>query len=96
MKIQLDTKAKTIKVEEKVNLGEFIEAVQRLLPDGVWKEFSLEANTVIHNWSYPIVIKDYQPYYPWWHQPVTYTTSAEAVMSFNSDRLVQGTYNIDL
>jgi hypothetical protein len=91
MKLQLDTTSKLIKVEEIVNLGEFTEALERLLPDGKWKEFKLETQTVI-NWSNPIVIEPYTPYTrPWWEQPwITYDTNGtQADYSLNS-----GVYNI--
>lgn len=42
MKIQLDTTNKTIKVEESVKLQELTDALEKLLPNGEWKEFKLE------------------------------------------------------
>lgn len=76
MKIQLDTVAKIIRVQETVDLGEFFKAIKDLLPNDLWKGYKLETNTIF-NWSYPYIIyyKDIttpQPY-PWW-QPITYTT----------------------
>lgn len=63
MKIQLDTVAKTIKIEENVNLGELITALELLLPNGLWKEFTLETHTVI-NWGVQNTV------YPWYpHNP---------------------------
>jgi len=73
MKLQLDTVNKTIKLEEKVNLNDLFELLQKILPD-IWKEFTLEINSVI-NWTSPIVIKEYPiypttwPNYPWYTQP---------------------------
>ena len=67
MKIQLDTTKKTIKVEESVSLLELTDALEKLLPNGEWKEFKLETHTVIQNWSAPIVIRE-RPY-PYWSQP---------------------------
>jgi hypothetical protein len=93
MKLQLDTTSKLIKVEETVNLGEFTEALERLLPDGKWKEFKLETQTVI-NWSNPIVIEPYIPYTPpWWQQPwITYDINGtQTNYSLNS-----GVYNVEL
>ena len=68
MKIQLDTKSKTVKLEESVNLGELQEMLEKFLPENQWKEYKLETNTVINNWSNPIIIDRYhpRPYYPWW------------------------------
>lgn len=92
MKLQLDTKLKTIKIEETVNLGELTEMLEKLLPFGAWKEFTLEA-TIIHNWSSPIVIDKYQPYVPyqnpWWQNP--YMGSGD-----NQFTLCEGTYNLQM
>lgn len=60
MKVQIDTKLKTIKVEESVNLGELAEFLGKIFPKGEWKEFKLETNTII-NWSYPVVY-NHEPY----------------------------------
>lgn len=66
MKLQLDTTLKTIKVEGNVNLKELVDTLERLLPMGVWKEFTLECNTTIVWQTNPIIV---QPYYtptqPW-------------------------------
>ncbi len=72
MKIQLDTTNKTIKLESSENLGDFFKAIKQLLPNDLWKEFTLETNTTI-TWSNPIIWKYYdyipQPYiYP---HPIT-------------------------
>ena len=80
MKIQLDTKNKTIKVEESVNLGEFIDFIKKILPDKVWREYKLETSSVI-NWSSPIIIEPYKPYKPidvWYHttsEPCIYNST---------------------
>ncbi len=55
MKIQIDTKAKTVSVEGSVNIGEFISEIKAMLPD--WESYSLETNVVINNWSVPVVSK---------------------------------------
>lgn len=95
MKIQLDTDNKIIKLDEKVNLGDFMDLLNTLLPFSKWREFTLETNTVI-NWDYPIVtqptiINPYTPR-PWWEQPwITYGTTTKTEYSLNS-----GTYNIEI
>ena len=75
MKIQLDTENKTIKLEKEVVLSKLIETLEKLLPNGEWKEFTLETNTVIHHWSNPVVIPSVipypvptypRPYWPWY------------------------------
>lgn len=72
MRLQIDTTQKTIKVEGNVNLLDLVETLERMLPDGVWKTFTLEANTQII-WSNPIQLVPMWPYYPWW-TPTYYTT----------------------
>jgi hypothetical protein len=75
MKLLLDTTNKIIKIEESVNLGELIEALDKLLSSEEWKTFKLETNTQIV-WQSPIVIKEYSrsfPYYPdIWPRPYVY------------------------
>jgi len=75
MKIQLDTTTKTIKVEGIVSLLELVETLERLLPNGVWKSFSLECGSTII-WSTPQIVPFIYPtwpYYPWWTIPGTVT-----------------------
>ena len=83
MKLQLDTINKTVKVEGSVNLEALFETLQKLLPQGEWKTFSLEVNATIE-WINPITITYYPtvPYnpYPWWtpnYPIITYGTSAQ-------------------
>lgn len=106
MKIQLDTTNKTIKVEESVSLKELTEALEKLLPNGEWKEFKLETKTVIQSWSAPIIIRE-RTWPHWWNSPwystgnhlynsgdsqlqQTYTSSNGANPGLN-----QGVYNIE-
>ena len=85
MKIQLDTTAKTVKVEGSVKLSELIETLDKILP-GIWKEFTLEANTTIINWSNPIYVT--QPKYePYWYK--------DKVTCQDDKMLCGGTYNIE-
>ena len=56
MKIQFDTEKKLIRIEEKVNLNELFERLNVYLPNDEWKEYELETNTVIDNWTLPIII----------------------------------------
>lgn len=92
MKIQLDTTNKTIKVEDNIKMGEFINQIKKFLPNGLWKEFTLETSTII-NWSNPIVIEPYTPKYPYpWIYPTwqTYTAGSDTQL------LNEGVYNIEL
>lgn len=108
MKIQLDTTQKTIKVEESVNLGELTETLERILPNGEWKQFKIETNTVINNFSSPIVIREYpyRPYHwPWYSGYPTITfggTTAQGSYSNGSEysnftpQTNAGVYNLEL
>lgn len=104
MKIQLDTTAKVIKVEETVNIGELISALEKLLPKGEWKDFKLETHTTIE-WSTPVVIPYRpvvqpcvpQPLYPidpWWRQPYI-TCSSNSTTEPSQYSLKSGVYNIE-
>jgi hypothetical protein len=101
MKIQLDTENKVIKVEEAVSLGELTETLERILPNGEWKNFKLETQTQI-NWNpNPIIIeRPYQPYNPrpWWEQPwITYdgTDSINISGEITNYSLKSGVFNIE-
>ena len=58
MKLQLDTKNKTVKVEENVNLEEFLKVMKKMFLGDTWKEFTLETNTIIN----------YSPWIPWYYE----------------------------
>ncbi len=80
MKIQIDSEKKIIKVEDSnVELGELVKHLEKLLPKGHpfghWKEYKLETNTVIYNWTNPIVIyPNLYPTYPVYPLYPTYPT----------------------
>lgn len=70
MKIQIDTSAKTIKLEQSAKITEIISVIKKLLPND-WKDYSLEAVTIINNWTNPIVWPTWPSYpsypsYPWY------------------------------
>lgn len=67
MKVQIDTDAKTIKLENEVSIGKLIEFLERLNIDTDWKEYKLLTNTVIKWNEYPTIIyRDYHyPYNPY-------------------------------
>lgn len=65
MKLQIDTDKKIIKIEEKVNLGEFIDKLYTLFPNEDYKEYSIEF-IIINNYTNPIYE---QPYINPWNQP---------------------------
>jgi len=86
MRLQIDTKEKTIRVEDPVNLKELIDSIKNLLPDGAWKEFTLES-AVIKGWVSPIIIDRYPPYNPWPTYPW---------YSNGQTDLTGGTFNVSL
>lgn len=91
MKLQLDTVNKTIKIEADIVLNELTETLEKLLPKGEWKKFTLQTNTIINNWNSPIVIEKYYPrYYPWYNPGITYL----AGQNNNDFMLKAGTYNV--
>ena len=101
MKIQLDTENKVIKVEEAVNLGELTETLERLLPNGKWKDFKLDTQMQI-NWTpNQIIIREtpYQPYSPrpWWEQPwiTCGTNSINVSGEVTNYSLKSGVFNIE-
>jgi hypothetical protein len=67
MRLQIDTKAKTIKIDELVNIRELIQILEKLLPKE-WKDYSLESGSVIYWPGYPVYIYDRwspPPVLPW-------------------------------
>jgi hypothetical protein len=96
MKIQLDTTNKIIKIEGSVNIEALYETLQKLLPKGEWKQFSLEANTSI-DWISPITIP-YYPYYPptpypWWGTP-TYMSNNTSMAGMTQSEIMAESYNL--
>lgn len=86
MKLELDTTNKTIKINEEVNLKEFIKVIDKLLPNKIWYDYTLFTNVVI-NWSNPVtIINPIRPVYPWieYNNPV------------NPYEITCGTYCIDI
>ena len=109
MKIQINTDLKTITIESNVNLKEFYDQIQLMLPSGSWEQFTL-VQSLISNWSQPIYIP-YQkpPCNPWtdpvWYQQLPYVTcdtntgtgSASSGINVTSNfNLKSGIYNVEL
>jgi hypothetical protein len=103
MKLQLDTIAKTIKIDEQVNLEELFEMLKKLLPNGEWKGFKLDVNTQIV-WSNPIIVNPYIPINPYpWYNPITvttggisYTTTNVSIDYIDGYELLEGIFNIEI
>jgi hypothetical protein len=94
MKIQLDTTNKSIKVESDVKFSELIKALEKILPKGEWKEFTLETNAVISHWHEPIIIKKYLPYEPFPQPWITWSTSGDTRPTADYS-LKSGIFNIE-
>jgi hypothetical protein len=104
MKIQLDTVNKTITIEEDVNLHEFYEEINAILPGGLWREFTLKVG-VIKKFINPITpttpINPFAPLdpnpspytnpYPPSYPQIWYTTATD---NSNSTTVNSGIYNI--
>ncbi len=110
MKIQLDTESKTIRIENDVLLSKLVETLNKILPNGEWKKFTLQTHTVIQHWHDPIIIEKYvQPYIPYkpW-QPWYMLSSSQQLGKMTAEykaenknfaeaklSLKSGTYNIE-
>lgn len=68
MKLQLDTTAKTVKVESDIKMSLLIKTLKSLLPDD-WKDFTLQTHTTITQWTNPTIIREYPTYPQWWSYP---------------------------
>lgn len=56
MKINIDTNAKTIHIEENVKIDKLVMELESLFPNGLWKEYTLNTNVIFNT--------NYIPYYP--------------------------------
>lgn len=97
MKLELDTKNKTIKIAQSVNLKEMIDLFEEILPDGKWKEFTLETNVSI-KWDYNPIIIEKSPFSrPYWYEQPWIINSNTEKLNPNTDiqyTLNEGTFNI--
>jgi len=93
MRVQIDTNAKTIKVDENVKFSELIKVLNKLLPKE-WKDYTLEASGVWY-WYNSI---------PWtWNEPwrvgdVTYRPSitCEPEHGMTNGTVASSVYNIEV
>ncbi len=74
MNIEINTSTKTLVIKEDVSLGQFLEEIDKILPN--WKEYKLksEVKSVDWNWypTYPVTIP-YDTGRPTWQSPFTIT-----------------------
>jgi len=91
--MQIDTNEKTLTIEQDLKISELIEVLNKLFPDGEWKEYTLKTE-IINNWAYPIIIPYTQPYtypYPW----IVYDTTGEYQVQDAYTR-TNGIYNVEI
>lgn len=105
MKIQLDTINKTITIEEDVNLHDFYEELNGLLPGGLWRDFTLKVEKIRER-NNPITVTPHtpiNPFGPFGPNPSPYTnpypniwygTSTSNTTDNNNITLNKGIYNI--
>ena len=67
MKARIDTIAKTVAIEEAVNIDELVKFIKALFPDN-WKEWKVETN-VKFDFVSPIIVERYpsHPWGPYWY-----------------------------
>jgi hypothetical protein len=96
MKIQLDTINKTITIEEDVNLHDFYEEINSILPGGLWREFTLKVEK-IKEWNNPITVTPHTPINPYTNPYPTYPQiwyGTSTTTTDNNISLNYGVYNI--
>lgn len=77
MRIRIDTKAKTIAIEETVTFDELHKMLKSLFPED-YKEWKVETNVKFEVASAPIIYREYHPYHPYrpyrpyWENPFYY------------------------
>ena len=81
MKLEINLDKKTIKLENEVNIGKFLTAIETMFPND-FKEFTLETGTKIVYHEYPIY--RYHPSYSMWDRwyttpGITYTSGTSSL-----------------
>ena len=79
MNFQINTKAKTITLEENVNIFELLKVLKAWMPNGEWKSYQIAAVETSIGMS-PIIID--RPFWydrPFWLNPVTYITNDQNI-----------------
>jgi hypothetical protein len=98
MKIQLDTENKTVKIEQDVNLNEFITKVKLLLGKD-FKDYILDTGGITYWFSpleaYPLTV--YQPFNKpfYYNTPQLKGTNCKTTASNYSEESSTNTYNIN-
>jgi hypothetical protein len=84
MRIQIDTKAKTIKIDENVRFDELVRVLNKLLPKQ-WKEYTLEPNSTIY-WYNPV---------PWTYQQ-PWIIGGPYYMTYEGGNITTSVYNVEV
>jgi hypothetical protein len=94
MKLQLNTTDLIIKIEQRyINLNELYTLLEKLLPNGEWRNYDLECGTSVTWTAPPVEIPNpWVPgdYYPW----ITFT--GDPASSPSSYSTVPGIYNVEI
>jgi hypothetical protein len=95
MKLQLDTTAKTVKIESDIKVSLLIKTLKSLLPND-WRDFTLQTHTTITRWTSPTIIREYPawPHYPWYCNTNT-TDIVDSSGKYNCE-LKSGIYNVEI
>ena len=101
MKLQIDTTNKTIKIENDIKLSVLIKNLKGMFPNGEWKNFTLETNTTIQQWTNPVVVDRPYPVYPSprqypWYEVSWNSHSHDIKAGMEDCRLESGTFNVEL
>jgi hypothetical protein len=98
MKLQIDTEALAIRLEENVNIAELVEVLKDLFPNDEWKSYTIE--TIFT--EIRIVEKEYNPVYPYpWLTPTYPSPSIPVMPNWPNNPIIYGTttagvYNISV
>lgn len=93
MKLQLNTTDHIIKIEDRyVNLNELCSLLEKILPNGEWREYDLECGNTLVWQSSPVIIEKHIPSYPWL-QP-TYDPSIQN--PYTTCTTIPGVYNLEI
>jgi hypothetical protein len=52
MRFQLDFDSQTVTIEAEVDMGKFVNAIKKLIPN--WKDWKLTTKVVMHNHNWPV------------------------------------------
>lgn len=74
MNIEINTSTKTLVIKEDISLGQFLEEIDKILPN--WKEYKLKSEVKSVDWNWYPTYPATQPPYSWktdWLPPFTIT-----------------------